>query len=231
VRVHVAFTPAETAPVPTAIVIDALRATSTIVQALATGYERVYCCAEVEEARALAAELPDAVTAGERNARLIPGFDLGNSPREFVEPRGAAVVLTTTNGTRAIVAAANDCEAVLIGSLLNLDALAGAAARHGRDVEIVCAGMDARFTIEDAYCAGRIAELLGGEPTEAAGAAIRLARSFESAEEAFGSGRSAANLRENGATEDIAWCARQNTADVVPRLASMRGPAAEIACV
>jgi 2-phosphosulfolactate phosphatase len=228
VRVHVAFTPAETTPVPTAIVVDALRATSTIVQALASGYERVYSCAEVDEARALSAEIPDAVTAGERNARQIPGFDFGNSPREFVEPRAATVVLTTTNGTRAIVAAANDCEAVLVGSLLNLEALAGTAVRRRADVEIVCAGMDGRFTIEDAYCAGRIAALLGGEPTEAAEAAIRLARSFGSAEEAFGSGRSAANLRENGAAEDIAWCVRENVADTVPRLASMRGPAAEI---
>jgi 2-phosphosulfolactate phosphatase len=139
----------------------------------------------------------------------------------------AAVVLTTTNGTRAIVAAANDCEVVLVGSLLNLEALAGAAARRGADVEIVCAGMDGRFTIEDAYCAGRIAELLG-RPTEAAEAAIRIARSFGSAEEAFGSGRSAANLRENGVAEDIAWCARENVADAVPRLASMCGAAAEI---
>jgi 2-phosphosulfolactate phosphatase len=228
VRVHVAFTPAETTPVPTAIVVDALRATSTIVQALDAGYERVYCCAEVEEARALAAELPDAVTAGERNARLIPGFDFGNSPREFAEPRAAALVLTTTNGTRAIVAAANDCDAVLVGSLLNLEALAAAAARRGADVEIVCAGMGGRFTIEDAYCAGRIAALLGGQPTEAAEAALRLARSFGSAEEAFGSGRSAANLRENGVGEDIAWCAREDVADAVPRLASMRGSAAEI---
>ena len=227
-RVHVAFTPAETSPVPTAIVIDALRATSTIVQAIESGYERVYCCAEVDEARALAAELPDAVTAGERNARLIPSFDFGNSPREFVEPKAAAVVLTTTNGTRAIVAAANDCEVVLVGSLLNVRALAATVARRGADVEIVCAGMDGRFTIEDAYCAGRIAQLLEGDRTEAADAAIRLARSFGSAEEAFGFGRSAANLRENGVGEDIAWCTREDAADAVPRLASMRGPAAEI---
>ena len=228
-RVHVAFTPAETTPVPTAIVIDALRATSTIVQALAAGYEHVYCCAEVDQARALATELGDAVTAGERNARLIPGFDLGNSPREFVEPRAAAVVLTTTNGTRAIVAAANDCETVLVGSLLNLEPLARAAALRDADVEIVCAGMEGRFTIEDAYCAGRIAELLGGDPTEAAEAAIRLARSYPTAGEAFGSGRSATNLRENGVEEDVAWCARENTADIVPRLVSMHGAAAEIA--
>jgi 2-phosphosulfolactate phosphatase len=228
VRVHVAFTPAETTPVPTAIVIDALRATSTIVQALASGYERVYCCAEVDDARALAAELGDAVTAGERNARLIPGFDFGNSPQEFVEPRAAAVVLTTTNGTRAIVAAANDCEAVLVGSLLNLEPLATVAALRGADVEVVCAGMDSRFTIEDAYCAGRIAELVGGDPTEAAEAAIRLARSYANAEEAFRSGRSAANLRANGVGEDVAWCARENVADVVPKLISMHGPSAEI---
>jgi 2-phosphosulfolactate phosphatase len=226
--VHVAFTPAEATAVPTGVVVDALRATSTIVQALASGYERVYCCVEVEEARALAADLGDAVTAGERNAKLIPGFDFGNSPREFLEPKAASLVLTTTNGTRAIVTAARDCDAVFAGSLLNLDAVAAGARTRGEDVEVVCAGLDGRFTIEDAYCAGRIAALVGGEPTEAAAAAIRLAGTYGSSEEAFGAGRSAANLRETGVGEDVEWCARENVADVLPTLTSLRGTAAEI---
>jgi 2-phosphosulfolactate phosphatase len=223
-RVHVAFTPAEAERAPTAVVVDVLRATSTIAQALASGYRRVLCCAEVEEARELHARLGDAVLAGERKAVAIPGFDLGNSPREFAEPLGETLILTTTNGTRAILAAAESAETVLVGSLLNLEALA-AAARAGGDVEIVCAGLQGRFTIDDAYCAGRIAALLGGERSDAAEAAVRLARSFAGPEE----GLSASGNPEHALlAEDIAWCARESVLDVVPRLARMDGAAAEI---
>lgn len=223
-RVHVAFTPAEAESAPTAIVVDVLRATSTIAQALASGYHRVLCCAEVEEARELRARLGDAVLAGERKAVAIPGFDLGNSPREFAEPLGETLILTTTNGTRAILAAAESVETVLLGSLLNLEAVA-AASSTGADVEIVCAGLQGRFTIDDAYCAGRIAELLGGKRSDAAEAAVRLARSFAGSEE----GLSASENPEHALlAEDIAWCARESVLDVVPRLARMEGAAAEI---
>jgi 2-phosphosulfolactate phosphatase len=206
-------------------VVDVLRASSTIVQALAAGYRRVLCCAEVEEARRLAAELSGAVLAGERKAVPIPGFDLGNSPREFTEPLGETLVLTTTNGTRAVLAAAAGSATVLVGSLLNLEAVAAAAARDGGDVEVVCAGVQGRFTIDDAYCAGKIAELLGGERTDAAEAAVRLARSFASAEEGLGA---SGNPEHALLADDIAWCARESVLDVVPRLARLEGPAAEI---
>jgi 2-phosphosulfolactate phosphatase len=222
-RVHVAFTPDEAERAPTAVVVDVIRASSTIVQALAAGYRRVLCCAEVEEARRLAAELGDAVLAGERKAVAIPGFDLGNSPREFTEPLGETLVLTTTNGTGAVLAAAASSETVLVGSLLNLEAVAAAA--RGGDVEVVCAGVQGRFTIDDAYCAGRIAELLGGERSDAAEAAVRLARSFASAEEGLGA---SGNPEHALLADDIAWCARESVLDVVPRLARLEGPAAEI---
>jgi 2-phosphosulfolactate phosphatase len=223
--VHVAFTPAETAPVPTAVVVDVLRATSTIVQAIESGYERVYCCADVEEAFALRDELGDAVLAGERGGNPLPGFDLGNSPLEFLHPRAEAVVLTTTNGTRAIVQAAAHCEAVLVGSLLNLEAVAAAARGRGRDVEIVCAGLRGGYCEDDAYCAGRIAALLGGEPTDAAERALELAASYRSADEALHSIR---RSDETVAEEDLAWCAQESIARVVPRFASMYGLSAEI---
>ena len=164
------------------------------------------------------------VLAGERKAVAIPGFDLGNSPQEFVEPLGETLVFTTTNGTRAILAAAAAAETVLVGSLLNLDAVA-AAASASEHVEVVCAGLQGRFTIDDAYCAGRIAELLGGERSDAAEAAVRLAGSFASAEEGL---RSSGNPEHARLTEDIAWCARESVLDVVPRLARLEGPAAEI---
>ena len=223
-RVHVAFTPAEAEGAPTAIVVDVLRATSTIVQALASGYRRVLCCAEVEEAVALRARLGEAVLGGERKAVAIPGFDLGNSPREFVEPLGETLVLTTTNGTHAILAAAASAETVLVGSLLNLNAVASEA-RAGGDVEVVCAGLQGRFTIDDAYCAGRIAELLGGKRSDAAEAAVRLTRSFAGAEEALSASENPGHARLG---EDIAWCARESVLDVAPRLARMEGAAAEI---
>ena len=224
-RVHVAFTPTEADRVPTAVVVDVLRATSTIVQALAGGYRRVYCCAEIEDARALHDRLPDAVLAGERRAAAIPGFALGNSPRDFVEPRAQALVLSTTNGTRAIVAAAQTAETVLVGSLLNLEAVAVAAREAGSDVEVVCAGVEGRFTLDDAYCAGRIADLLGGERSDGAEAAVRIARSFASAEEGL---RASENPFHDQIGEDIAWCARESVLDAVPRLVGMDGAAAEI---
>ncbi len=223
-RVHVAFTPAEAERAPTAIVVDVLRATSTIAQALASGYRRVLCCAEIEEALELRERLGGAVLGGERKAVAIPGFDLGNSPREFTEPLGETLILTTTNGTRAILTAAASAETVLVGSLLNLESVA-AAAREGRDVEVVCAGLQGRFTIDDAYCAGRIAELVGGERSDAAEAAVRLARSFAAAEEALGSSENPEHAR---LAEDIAYCARESVLDVVPRLARMEGSAAEL---
>jgi 2-phosphosulfolactate phosphatase len=224
--VDVAFTPAEAPAVPTGIVVDVLRATSTIVQALEAGYRRVLCCAEIEEARSLRNELEEGVLGGERLALKIPGFDLGNSPREFLEPRAETLLLTTTNGTRAIVAAARSCETVLIGSLLNLDAVAAAARERGADVAVLCAGVDGRLALDDAYCAGRIAELLGGERTDTAEAALRIARSFASPQEALAASE---NPRQSTLLDDIAWCARESVCRVVPRFTQMRGAAAELA--
>ena len=85
-RVDVVFTPDEAGAAPTGMVVDVIRATSTICQALAAGYERVLCTAAVDEARALKETLGEGVLGGERDAVRIPGFDLGNSPREYLEP-------------------------------------------------------------------------------------------------------------------------------------------------
>src|SRR5919199_901663 len=153
--VHVAFTPDEAAPAAVGIVVDVLRATSTIAQALASGYRRVLCCGELDEARALRSQIPSSLVGGERNAVRIEDFDVGASPREFLKPRAETLILSTTNGTRAILEAARQSERVLLGSLLNLRAVAAAAATAD-DVAIVCAGFKGRFALDDAYCAGRI---------------------------------------------------------------------------
>ena len=228
VRVHVAFTPAEAAEAPTGLVVDVLRATSTVAQALASGYGRVLCCADVEEARALRGSDGSVVLAGERLCVRIPGFDRGNSPREFIDGDGETVVLTTTNGTRAIVAAAAQCARVYTASLLNLEAVVAAARGDGEDVAIFCAGVEAELALDDAYTAGRLVEALGLDGTDAAAAAVRIARSFHSPYDGLAASRSARNLFDAGLDDDVAWCARESVLDIVPRLAEMRGSAAEL---
>src|SRR5262249_372051 len=210
-RVHVAFTPGELTPAPVGIVVDVLRATSTICQALASGYQRVLCWAEGDEARALAEHEGPAKLAGERRLEHIEGFDFGNSPGELAsEPAAETLILTTTNGTRLLVAAAERFERVYVGSLLNLDAVAAAARESGEAVAVLCAGGLGELALDDASCAGRLAEALGGEPEDSARAALLLARSFPNALEGLGAGRSAANLRRHGLEADVERCAQEN---------------------
>jgi 2-phosphosulfolactate phosphatase len=214
VRVDVAFVPGEETPAPIGIVVDVLRATSTIAQALAAGYPRVFCCREIDAARALKAELGEGLLGGERDAVRIEGFDVGASPREFLEGRDLPLILSTTNGTRAILAAAAACEEVLLGSLLNLDAVAAAVRERGRDAVVVCAGFKGSFALDDVYCAGRIVELLDAERSDAAVASALLAQAFPDA----AAGLNARTYGPPGLEEDIAWCARENVLDVVPRV-------------
>jgi len=220
--IHVAFTPVETGPAPIGVVVDVLRATSTIAQALASGYQRVLCCAEIEDALALRAQIPDSLVGGERKAVQVEGFDVGASPREFLEPRAETLILSTTNGTRAILETAERCEEVVLGSLLNLDAVARVAG--SRDAVIVCAGFQGAFALDDAYCAGRIVQLVQSERTDAAIASVLIASAFSTALDAL----NARTYGPPGLEEDIAFCARENALAVVPRLAGMVGPAAEI---
>ena len=224
-RLHVAFTPAEAATAQLGIVVDLMRATSTIVQALASGYQRVLCCAEIDDARALREELGDsAITGGERDAQRIDGFDAGASPREFLEPRAETLILSTTNGTRAIVTAAASCAEVVLGSLLNLDAVASLARERAHDTVVICAGFKDDFAIDDAYCAGRIVGLLTADRTDAAIAADLIAARYPEAID----GINARTYGPPGLEEDIAWCSQVSVLDVVPRLSRMYGAAAEV---
>jgi 2-phosphosulfolactate phosphatase len=224
VHVHVAFTPDEAASAPTGVVVDVLRATSTIAQALESGYRRVLCVPEIEEARALRNELADSLVGGEREAVRIEGFDVGASPREFLEPRAETLILSTTNGTRTIVTAAERCKVVLLGSLLNLDALVTAVRERGEDVAILCAGFKGAFALDDAYCAGRIVAGLAGTESDAAIAARVISEAFPDAH----TGLTARTYGAPGLEEDIRFCAQESVLRTVPRFAGMRGPAAEI---
>ena len=224
-RCHVAFTPAEAVSAQLGIVVDVMRATSTIAQALASGYRRVLCCAEIDEARRLREELGEAaITGGEREAQRIPGFDAGASPREFLEPRAETLILSTTNGTRAIVSAADSCGEVVLGSLRNLGAVASSALARGEDTVVVCSGYKDAFAIDDAYCAGRIVALLEADRSDSAVAAEVIAVRFPDAID----GINARTYGPPGLEEDIAWCSQVDALDVVPRFTRMVGAAAEV---
>jgi 2-phosphosulfolactate phosphatase len=225
VRLHVAFTPAEAGESPVAVVVDVMRATSTIAQALASGYRRVLCSAEIEDALELRDSLGEpALLGGERNAVQIEGFDAGASPREFLEPRAGTLILSTTNGTRAILTAAARCGEVLLGSLLNLEAVGAAVRERGEDATVLCAGFQGAFAIDDAYCAGRIVALVDGERSDAAKASEVIASAYPSAID----GINARTYGPPGLEDDIAWCSRESVLDVVPRFTRMVGRAAEV---
>lgn len=229
-RVRVAHTPSEQLVAPVGVVIDVLRATTTIAQALAAGYERVICTTEVDEARAIAAQEAGCVLGGERHAVKIDGFDFGNSPTEYIgAPKARTLVFSTTNGTPLLVSAAERCETVLLGSLATFDAVARAVkALAPPDVVLLCAGVRGELSIDDVYVAGRLAEALGGDLRDSAVAAIRLAHSFPDAQAGLEASQSGRNLHNAGLPEDIAWCARESHLDVVPRFRRLIGTAAEV---
>lgn len=146
-----------------AVVVDVLRATTAMVHALAAGCQAVIPCGEIEEARVVAERLApgSALLAGERRGLPIEGFDLGNSPREFTAERcrDRTVVMTTTNGTRAILASL-DAKRVVIGAFPNFAATVQLVHVQNCDVHIVCAGTDGGISYEDTLLAGAFAQHL-----------------------------------------------------------------------
>jgi 2-phosphosulfolactate phosphatase len=221
--IDVTFLGTAVRPAGTAVVIDVLRATSTITLAMASGYERVLVAGSIDEARELRG--PGRVLAGEVRCARAPGFDLGNSPEETLEPRGPELVLATTNGAPAILASAAVADEVLAASLLNLDAVLAQLADAG-DVLLVCAGTEGRVSIEDVYLAGRLSAALDGPRSDAARIAEAVAASYPTAREALEASAGAIGLRREGLESDIAFCAQESIVDVVPRLAEMVGAVA-----
>lgn len=164
-KVDLAFTPYELEKKDlegkSVVVIDALRATSTMIVAFENGCSAFIPVATVEEARDLAAKNPEFLLAGERRAFPLEGFHLGNSPRDYRPNtvKGKIVIMTTTNGTRALLASRRGAE-IFIGSFLNLSALTQRLLDAGRDILIACAGEKDLFCLEDTVCGGAIVERL-----------------------------------------------------------------------
>jgi 2-phosphosulfolactate phosphatase len=220
--------PAERVRGKHAVVVDVLRATTTITTALANGASGVIPVLVPEDAAALGQRLgrERVLFCGERDAVRIEGFDLDNSPASFPPEvvAGKTLVFTTTNGTRAL-RAVSSAASVRIGALVNRSAVARAlAAESARDVVIVCAGVEGAFALEDAIGAGAIIDALlalmpEAELHDGARAAALLYRSVaQRLTEAIASADHAQALVEKGFATDVTRCAAIDTLDVVPTL-------------
>ncbi len=166
--------PARATPRWTGVAIDVLRATTTLSVALAAGAKRVVPLARVDEALALRARSPDVLACGERDGRIVPGFDLGNSPFEYTADRvaGRTLAFASTNGSHAMCAIAG-CGRRLLAAFVTASAVLEALADRPL-VRIVCAGKLGRFALEDAACAGWLCERLAARGAVLEGPAARL---------------------------------------------------------
>ena len=213
----------------TVFVIDILRAGTTMCAALHHGARAVVPVATTEEALRMAQTLgPDeTLLAGERHCVPIPGFALGNSPREMQPEvvRGKTLVMTTTNGTAALLTAAAGAS-VIVAAAVNFSLVgerAQTALMAGEDLLIICAGREGRFALDDAYCAGRVVQAaLGGNRgrkglNDAALAALDLVRRYgERWERPLLVSEGGRDLAELGMKDDIADAARVDAYPVLP---------------
>jgi 2-phosphosulfolactate phosphatase len=209
-------------------VIDVLRASTTVAVALHHGAKNVIPLDSQDEVVTLSKSFERAQVrlAGERKMLPIPGFDLGNSPREFTREavEGKTVLLATTNGTGVLVGLQGARE-VVVASYVNFSAVLAmlrAAARAGTDISIVCAGRERQFSLEDAACAGRyvrhIAKRLPvAELNDAARATAMIDRRYgESLDRLFAESSHGRALVEAGFADDLPVCAAVDAYPVVP---------------
>jgi 2-phosphosulfolactate phosphatase len=238
-RLDVVFTPSGITPSEvqgrTVFVIDILRATTAMCAALCHGAKAMIPVAATEEALRLAQTIgsADLLLAGEQNCARIPGFQLGNSPLEMTESvvRNKTIIVTTTNGTKALLACQGAGE-VYPACAANLT-LAGEKAREAlerdRDILIVCAGRDGSFSLDDAYCAGRLAvAALGGRKprrglNDAALATLDLVRRYgDGWERPLSYSRAGRELIKLGFRADVLDAGRLDAYPVLPHLHERR---------
>jgi 2-phosphosulfolactate phosphatase len=227
VRIDVAATPDGLDPAAvaesTVLVIDVLRASTCIVTALANGCAAIVPVATPEEARRRAAALDGSLIAGERRGEPLEGFDLGNSPLEFTRGRvgGRTIVMTTSNGTRALVVA-RPAAAVGVAAFINHAAATAWALARGRDVLLLCAGERGARSLEDDVCAGMLVERLAAadptaQPSAEAERALGVARPYGKDVGRLGQDSSwARHLASVGRGRDVAACLTLDTRALVP---------------
>ncbi len=204
-----------------AIVIDVLRATSSMVTAVDHGAHKIYPVSRIEDVKKLKTMHPDALLCGEREGVMIPGFDMGNSPLVYTANRikGKTLLFTTTNGTSAIVKASHAKE-VYIASLLNAKAVAEAACDKDCPIVIIMAGTRGNFSLDDALAAGAILHHLGkGHAMDDLSLCCRALyqRYQDDLMEGMKLCHHAKILIDLGFGEDVVYCVQESVIDVVPK--------------
>lgn len=208
----------------TVVVIDILRATTSMCVAFQTGVEKILPVSSIDECKMF--KDFDFLCAAERDAVKVPGFDLGNSPFEFLNPliAGRKIAFTTTNGTKAIkMAKEKGASKIYIGSFLNLDALCNKIMHEDSDVLLLCAGWKDKFNLEDSLFAGAVVHKIRSTfaiDCDAAIAAEKLYLSHESNLEQIVRQSSHAKRFQllHMQTDDVAFCLQKNTMNIVPQL-------------
>ncbi|MST95187.1 MAG: 2-phosphosulfolactate phosphatase [Pedosphaera sp.] len=235
--IEILFTPAEFAVLPgrdlgntTCVVFDVLRATSTMLTALGNGAAGIIPVAEISEALAWRARQPDILLAGERDGLRIRtaqtgsvDFDFGNSPREFTREKvaGRTIAMTTTNGTRALRSCAH-AQTVLLGSFLNLCAVAGwIERRRPQRLILICSGTGDQAAYEDTLGVGALGDLVqpmfgGAQTADSARIAIETFRAAQTGlRQSMEFSSNARRLRANPElAPDVEICLRRDTLDL-----------------
>jgi len=209
----------------TTVVIDVLRATSVIIQALNNGAKEVIPVGSIDFAMKISVNAHGGQTllCGERNTIMIDGFDLGNSPQDFVKEKvfGKSIVLFTTNGSKAIVKAKYS-ENLFISSFNNLSAMAEHLVSLDKDVEIIAAGSNGIFCMEDAICAGALIHTMKSlneniEISDASKASLVLNDQFGTDVIAMlTESEHGKRLIENNFEEDLSFCAKIDNMPIIP---------------
>jgi 2-phosphosulfolactate phosphatase len=212
----------------TAVVIDVLRASTTVTTALHNGAREVIPTPTVEAAAKIAGHLAGGVMirGGERNGRLIEGFQLGNSPLEYAEEkvRDKSIVYSTTNGSPLFLKA-KFAKHTIVCSFVNISTVAAFLKEHATQVEILCAGNAGRFALEDAVCAGMLVHRLGeqeGADLSRCDAALAAESLYRAHHRNLGrmmrQSEDGMFLESLGFGEDLKYCAGIDTIPVLPQL-------------
>ena len=209
----------------TTVVIDVLRATSVIVQALNNGAKEIIPVGSIDFAMKISVNAHGGQTllCGERNTKMIDGFDLGNSPQDYTKGlvHRKSIILFTTNGSKAIVKAKYSNK-LLVASFNNLSAIAESLIDIGSDVEIVAAGSNGMFCIEDTICSGALIQTMKSlkgdiEITDAGWASLVLNDQFGSdVGKMLRESEHGKILIGNGFEEDLAFCSERDNMPIVP---------------
>lgn len=203
------------------VVIDVFRATSAICSAFENGVNSIIPVLTVEEAQAYKAK--GYIAAAERNGEIVEGFDIGNSPFSYMRPevKGKDVVLTTTNGTKALTQAVG-AEKIIVGSFLNLKAVCDFLVDENKDVILLCAGWKDRFNMEDTLFAGAVAyhlkehEAFTGFSDSSIAAMIMYERAQGNLNDFLKNTSHRNRLAKLNLEKDISYCLQESIIDLVP---------------